>query len=259
MPDVEDWIDPIRALMGLAITIFLVILRFEAEKFGAAEYDEPTRDGHRASFLRRLSWFLLGFALVGALLLVHPSPRDELGITLGDRGEALLFGFGFGAVGTLQAAAYAYFRYGRIRFPPAWTYPGAVLNAVATAFIDEATFRGAVLGFLLLIGVDPLAAIVVQGLLYTLATRTGAPGRGRYMFLLTLVGGLVLGWVVVATGAIGAAFLAHAITRIAVFVSTGHAGQPARRGEEIEESWEFRRPPPGWRPLDDDEGIAHDR
>ncbi len=221
MPDVEDLVDPIRALMGLAITIFLVILRFEAEKFGAAEYDEPTRDGHRASFLRRLSWFLLGFALVGALLLVYPNPRDELGLSLGDRGEALLFGFGFGAVGTLQAAAYAFIRYGRIRFPPGWTYPGA----------------------------------------YTLATRTGAPGRGRYMFVLTLVGGFVLGWVVVVTGAIGAAFLAHAITRIAVFVCTGHAGQPARRGEEIEESWEFRRPPPGWRPLDDDDddGAARGR
>jgi len=256
---VEEWVDPIRSLVALAITIFLVILRFEAEKFGAAEYDEPTRDGHRASFLRRLSWIFLGFGFVLALLLVHPSPRDELGLALGNRAEVLLFGFGFGAVGTLQAAAYAYYRYGRIRFPPAWTYPGAILNAIGTAFIDEATFRGAVLGLLLLVGIDPPVAVLIQGLLYTLATRTGAPGRGRYMFVLTLVGGLVAGWIVVATGAIGAAFLAHAITRIAVFVCTGHAGQPALRGHEIEESWEFRRPPPGWRPLDDDERFASDR
>lgn len=255
----EEWGDPIRALVALAITLFLVILRFEAEKFGAAEYDEPGRDGSRASFLRRLSWILLGFALVGALLLVHPNPAAELGITLGDRAQVLLFGFGFGAVGTLQAAAYAYYRYGMIRFPPAWTYPGAVLNAIGTAFIDEATFRGAVLGLLLLVGIDPLAAIAIQALLYTLATRTGAPGRGRYMLVLTLVGGFVVGWVTVTTGAIGAAFLAHAITRIAVFVCTGHAGQPALRGHEIEETWEFRRPPPGWRPLDADDGSSGQR
>lgn len=245
----EEWVDPIRTLVALAITFFLVLLRFEAEKFGAAEYDEPTRDGRRASFLRRLSWILLGFALAGSLLLVHPNPVRDLGITLGDRTQALLFGFGFGAAGTLQAVAYAYFRYGRIRFPPAWTYPGAVLNAIGTAFIDEVTFRGAVLGLLLLVGINPVTAIVAQAFLYTLATRTGAPGRGRYMFVLTLLGGLAAGWTVVATGAIGAAFLAHAITRTAVFVCTGHAGQPALRGEEIEETWEFKRPPPGWRPL----------
>jgi membrane protease YdiL (CAAX protease family) len=256
---VEEWVDPIRVLVALAITFFLVMLRFEAEKFGAAEYDEPSRDGHRASFLRRLSWILLGFALVGALLLVHPDADGELGIGLGDRAEVLLFGFGFGAVGMLQAAAYAFYRYGRIRFPPAWTYPGAVLNAIGTAFIDEVTFRGAVLGLLLLVGLDPLVAILTQGLLYTLATRTGAPGRGRYMFFLTLVGSLVAGWVTVTTGAVGAAFLAHAITRISVFVCTGHAGQPALRGQEIEETWEFRRPPPGWRPLDADDEAAHQR
>jgi membrane protease YdiL (CAAX protease family) len=249
--------ETLRVLVALAIAGFLVILRFEAEKFGAAEYDEPTRDGHRASFPRRVSWILLGFALVGALLLVHPAAAD-LGITLGDRGEALLLGFGFGALGTLQAAAYALFRYGKIRLPPAWTYPGAVLNGIGTAFLDEVTFRGAVLGLLLLIGINPVTAVVMQAFLYTLATRTGAPGRGRYMFVLTLAGGLAAGWLTATTGAIGAAFLAHAITRVSVFVCTGHAGQPSRRGEEIEETWEYRTPPRGWRPLDrpDDGGPS---
>jgi membrane protease YdiL (CAAX protease family) len=257
---VEEWVDPIRVLVALAITLFLVILRFEAETFGAAEYDEPTRDGRRTSLLRRVSWILVGFALVGALLLVHPNPAADLGLTLGDRGEALVLGFAFGALGTIQAIIYAYYRYGRIRFPPAWTYPGAVLNAIGTAFLDEATFRGAVLGLLLLVGINPVTAVVVQAFLYTLATRTGAPGRGRYMFVLTLVGGLVTGWLTVASGAIGAAFLAHAVTRIAVFVCTGHAGQPALRGQEIEESWEYNRPPPGWQALDrPDDGPQAER
>jgi len=252
--------ETLRVLVALAIAVFLVILRFEAEKFGAAEYDEPTRDGRRSSFLRRLSWILLGFGLVAAMLVVHPAAADDLGITLGDRGEALLLGFGFGALGTLQAGAYAYYRYGLIRLPPAWTYPGALLNGIGTAFLDEATFRGAVLGLLLLGGLNPATAVIIQAFLYTLATRTGAPGRGRYMFLLTLVGGLATGWLTTTTGAIGAAFLAHAITRVAVFVCTGHAGQPALRGEEVEESWEYRPAPQGWRLLDrPDEGGPADR
>lgn len=252
--------ETLRALVGLAIAVFLVILRFEAEKFGAAEYDEPSRDGRRASFVLRLSWVLLGFGLVGTMLIVHPNAAGDLGIMLGDRGEALLLGFGFGALGTLQAAAYAYFRYSRIRLPPPWTYPGAVFNAVGTAFLDEATFRGAVLGYLMLAGINPMTAVIVSAFLYALATRTGAPGRGRYMFVLTLVGGLAAGWLTVTTGAIGAAFLAHAVTRIAVFVCTGHAGQPALRGQEIEETWEFRTAPLGWRSLDrPDDGKPTER
>ncbi len=250
--------ETLRVLVALAIAVFLVILRFEAEKFGAAEYDEPARDGRWASLPRRLGWIGLGFAFVGVLVAVHPNAAAELGITLGNRGEALLLGFGFGALGTIQAAAYAYSRYGKIRLPPAWTYPGAVLNGMATAFIDEATFRGAVLGFLLLAGINPATAVVMQAFLYTLATRTGAPGRGRYMFVLTLVGGLAAGWLTTVTGAIGAALLAHATTRIAVFVCTGHAGQPALRGQEIEETWENRTPPRGWHLLDrpDDGGPS---
>ena len=254
----DGWIDSIRTLVALAITLLLVLLRAEAETFGAAEYDEPTREGGFASFSRRVSWFVVGLGLIVALMLAHPNAAGDLGIGLGDRLEAILLGFGFGVVGTLQAVGYAYYRYGLIRLPPGWTYPGAVLNAVGTAFIDEVTFRGAILGFLLLAGVDPALAILAQAFTYTLATRTGAPGRGAYMFVLTLVGGLVAGWATVATGAVGAAFLAHVVTRIAVFVATGHAGRPAPRGKEIEESWEYRRPPRGWRSIDapDDRGPA---
>ncbi|MDA8238348.1 MAG: CPBP family intramembrane metalloprotease [Chloroflexi bacterium] len=250
----EEWVHPLRALLALAITLLLVLLRLEAETFGAAEFDEPARDGRGAPLLRRLSWYVLGLGLVAALLLVHPDPAGDLGLGLGDRGRAIVLGFAGAALGTLQAAAFATYRYGRIRFPPAWTYPGAVLNAVGTAFLDEAAFRGAILGMLLLGGLDPLPAVVIQALLYALATRTGAPGRSRYMLALTLGIGLFGGWLTVLTGAIGASFLAHAVTRIAVFVTTGHAGRPALRGEEVEESWEYRQAPPGWHSLDRPDG-----
>ena len=49
---------------------------------------------------------------------------------------------------------------------------------------------------------------------------------------------------------IGAAFLGHAITRVAVFLTTGHAGQPPARGTEVEEVEKRRRTPEGWRAVD---------
>jgi membrane protease YdiL (CAAX protease family) len=126
-------------------------------------------------------------------------------------------------------------------------YPGALLNEIATAFVDEAVFRGALLGFLVIVGVDANAAILAQALTYTLATRLGAPGGNREMFLLSLVIGLVAGWATVLTGGIAASFLGHAVTRVAVFLTTGHAGQPAPRGTEVEEIERRRRAPEGWR------------
>ena len=166
-------------------------------------------------------------------MFIAPDPESDFHLTLGDRVQAIALGFAYGVVGTLQALAYAMVRYRRIRFPDVGSYPTSLINAGLTAFIDEATFRGVVLGFLLLTGMEPWIAIVVQTLLYTLATRTGAPGRVPYMLFLSLGIGLVGGWLTVATGAIGAAFIGHTITRFSVFLVTGHAGQvggPGHRG-----------------------------
>ena len=51
------------------------------------------------------------------------------------------------------------------------------------------------------------------------------------------------------TGGIGAAFLGHAITRIAIFLTTGHAGIPKPRGTEDEEVARRRATPKGWQVL----------
>ena len=85
-------------------------------------------------------------------------------------------------------------------------------------------------------GLDPTLANIIQALLYTLTTRLGAPGRDRYLLVLTLGIGLIGGWLTVATGGIAAAFLGHAITRFAVFLCTGHTGpdeaaRPRGRGD----------------------------
>ena len=237
----------LRALVTLGIASLLCLLRLEAATFRAAEYDEPSADGRASTFRLRMGWYVLGLSLVVAALVIHPAPASDLLLGLGDRAGAILGGFALGAIGTGQAVLFARRRYARLRMPPLWSYPDALLNALGTALIDEATFRGLILGFLLLAGIDPTLAIIAQALLYVLATRTAAPGRSPYVFALALWMGLAAGWLTAVTGGIGAAFLGHAVTRIAVFVCTGHAGQPAARGHEAEDSWEYRRSPDGWR------------
>jgi Type II CAAX prenyl endopeptidase Rce1-like len=242
----------LRVLVGLGITLLLVMLRLEAEPFGAAEYDEPIR-GRRRSPLRRLGWYVLGVGGVLALLFVHPSAGIDLRLTVGDpanRAGAILLGFALGLGGVALAVGAAFVRYRRIRLPTVGAYPGGILNEVMTAFIDEATFRGALLGYLLWLGAPLNLAILAQAFAYTLSTRLGAPGRDRYMFLLSLVIGLVGGWAAYLTSGIGASFFGHAITRVAIFLATGHAGQLAPRGTEPEEVERRRRAPDGWRVVE---------
>lgn len=245
----DEYIEPLRALIAVGLAMLLVMLRVDAERFGTAEYYEATRDGERPRVRRRLGWYALGIGISFVMLAIHPDPQRELFLGSGDRVGAVLGGLLYGAIGVAQAVGFATYRYRRIRFPETSSYPGALLNSTATALIDEVAFRGAILGLLLSVGLDATVAVVIQTLLYALATRLGAPGRDRYLLILSLAIGFAGGWLTAATGGIAAAFLGHAITRFAVFLCTGHVGQTRPRGRETEEIEQRRRPPDGWRVI----------
>ncbi len=249
VPFVSHVPDPLLVLIAFGLTGLLVLLRFDAERFGAAEYDETDRWGNPPSLRRRLAWYTLGIGGILVVLEIHPNPAGDLFLGLGDRLGAVVLGLTAGAVGTAIALGIAFYRYRYLRFPPAASYPGALINALATAFVDEAVFRGLVFGFLVVVGMDPTVANIIQALLYGLATRLGAPGRPLYMLVTSLVIGLAGGWLTGVTGGIGAAFLGHAITRMAIFLATGHAGLPRARGAEDEEVARQRQTPEGWRVL----------
>lgn len=250
----------LRVLVGLGFTLLLVMLRIEAQRFGAAEYDEPVR-GVSPSILRKLAWYILGIGGIAVLTLVHPTPEFSLHLTVGDR-AGILLAIVLAAIGVGQAVGRAWLHYHRLRLPDISAYPAGLANEVITAFIDEAVFRGALIGYLLWAmaggvaagvissGTADQIAIVGSAVIYVLATRLGAPGRDRYMLAVAAAIGLVGGWASVVTGGIGASFLGHASTRIAIFLTTGHAGQPPAKGTEVEDVERRRRTPDGWRVVD---------
>ncbi|HSL77414.1 MAG TPA: CPBP family intramembrane glutamic endopeptidase [Candidatus Limnocylindrales bacterium] len=255
----EALFDISRGLIVIGLMLLLVLLRLDAERFGTAEYYETTRDGERPRIRRRVAWYGLGAALVVAIAYIHPSPQAELFLGTGDRLGAVTGGLIFAGLGVAQALAFATLRYQRIRFPDISSYPGALLNSTATAFIDEATFRGVIFGTMWTLGLDANLANVIQTLLYALTTRLGAPGRDRYLLVLTLAVGFIGGWLTAVTGGIAAAFLGHAATRFAVFLATGHTGQTLPKGREIEEIDRRRRPPDGWRVIGSRESVQRER
>ena len=140
------------------------MLRFDAERFDAAEYDDVDRWGSKPSLVRRLAWYTLGIGGILAVLWIHPNPATDLFLGLGDRLSAVMLGLAYGAIGTAIALGIALYRYHTVRLPPVMSYPGAILNAVATAFFDEAVFRGLLFGYLLAAGIQPNLANLIQAL-----------------------------------------------------------------------------------------------
>src|SRR5205814_7777647 len=102
--------------------LLLVLLRLDAERFGAAEYDETASDGHSPSFRTRLAWYLIGTALVVAAVWIRPEEDLDLRLGTGDRVAAIIAGFAWAALGTSQAVAFALSRYRHLRFPPVASY-----------------------------------------------------------------------------------------------------------------------------------------
>jgi len=239
----------LETLIILAIVGLLVLLRFDAARFGAADYDDEESPGGIRNRLGRLSWYFFGLLLIVAVYFLYPQPLAELHLQIGDpRAFVFLAGVGLAVLGMGFAAAYAWWRYGGVRFPPAHRYPAGILNALATAFIDEATWRGIILGLLLQSNWPTWGAIGTQAVLYALATRLGGPGRPRALLLMSLAIGLIGGWLTVVTGGIGAILVAHAVTRFAIFVVTGHAGQvtPSAAFDEETVEADAKLTPPGW-------------
>ena len=66
-------------------------------------------------------------------------------------------------------------RYHNLRLPDVAAYPGALLNEIATAFVDEAVFRGALLGFMVIGGIDPNLALLAQAFAYASPPASGPP------------------------------------------------------------------------------------
>ncbi|HEX9045348.1 MAG TPA: CPBP family glutamic-type intramembrane protease [Candidatus Limnocylindrales bacterium] len=220
--------ETLRILVSIGFAMLLVLLRFDSERFGVAEHLVVVPHVPPVVARRRIAWYGLAIAIAASIVLVHPDPRGALGLDPGELGPTLLLGLLAAAFGVLQAAAVGYLRHDRLRTTFGRGAEWTIANGLATSLVDEVAFRGAVLGFLLLTGAGPLVAVLGETFLYALATRTTVAGVDRYLLALALGIGFVGGIVTLASGGVGAAFIGHAATRLAVALFLG------ARGDEVD-------------------------
>ena len=251
--------ESIEFLLVVGLMGLLFLLRLDAQRFGVAEYDDSRPRPRLAG-------------LAPATRLVRPGPRPAccwstgcipqpvtvLHLDMGpDRERALIYGLAAGIGGIVLAFLFAWFRYGGFRLPAPGAYPGAILNSVGTAVIDEALFRGIMLGLLLHAGVSAPLAIAIQAIA---VRRRDAPvdqgsQQGDAVHRPRHRRSWAAGWSSRRSG-IGAAVVAHAITRFGVFLATGHSDQARPVGWEPEEVAGRALPPKGWDLVGDETGVA---
>src|SRR5450759_4529749 len=90
LPGISDVPEPLLVLMAVGLAGLLVLLRFDAERFGAAEYDDLDRWGNPPSLRRRLAWYTLGIGGILVIMEIHPNAEGDLFLGLGDRLGALI-------------------------------------------------------------------------------------------------------------------------------------------------------------------------
>jgi hypothetical protein len=211
-----SFFESLRLAIAVGLTIFMVLLRFDAERIIRSDYFR-----YRTPWMGPVSYYILvvGFALGIALIL--PSGRAQLFLTGGQADEMLPIMLLFVAVALLNAVALAFLRYGSILPLPLELLPTRVLGAAANAISEELQFRSIVLGMLLFAGVPAGWAIAVQALVYGFAHRRLWRDRDWYF----LLGSVILGWaagvVTVETGSIIPAIVGHFAVTMALFAFAG--------------------------------------
>jgi hypothetical protein len=211
-----SFLDSLRLAIAFGLTLFLVLLRFDAERITRSDYFR-----YRTPWMGPLSYYVLviGFAIGIAVIL--PSGNEQLFLTGGQTGEMLPVMLAFVVVALLNAAALAFLRYGGILPLPVELLPSRVIGAAANAISEELQFRSIVLGMLLFAGLDTGLALAVQALVYGLAHRRLWRDRDWYF----LLGSVLLGWaagvVTVNTGSVIPAIVGHFAVTMSLFAFAG--------------------------------------
>ena len=209
--------ESLRLAIALGLTIFLVLLRFDAERIMRSDYFR-----YRTPWMGPVSYHVLviGFALGIALIL--PNGREQLFLTGGDPESVLPVMLAFVAVGIINGLALAFLRYGGILPLPIELLPSRVIGAAANAISEELQFRSIVMGMLLFSGLfSPGWAIAIQAGLYGVVQRRAWRERDWYF----IAGSVVLGWAAgvatFETGSVIPAIVGHFAVSMSFFAFAG--------------------------------------
>ena len=211
-----SFVDSLRLAICLGLTLFLVLLRFDAERITRSDYFR-----YRTPWMGPVSYYILVGAFAIGIAIILPNGRGHLFLTRPEPGTMLPLVLGFAAVGILNAVAFAFRWYGGITPLPTSLLPSRLLGAGASAVADELQFRSIVLGMLIFAGIEAGIAVIIQALLYGLAQRRLWRERQWYFLIGSVILGYACGWATVLTGSVLPAMVGHFVVIAALFAFAG--------------------------------------
>jgi hypothetical protein len=211
-----SFFDSLRLAIALGLSLFVVLLRFDAERITRSDYFR-----YRTPWMGPVSYYVLVIGFTIGIALILPQGREILFLTGGDPEEVLPVMLLFVAVALANAVALAFLRYGSILPLPLELLPTRILGAAANAVSEELQFRSIVLGMLLFAGVPAGWAIAAQAVVYGLAQRRLWRDRDWYFLAASVLLGWAAGVATVETGSVIPAIVGHFAVTMSLFAFAG--------------------------------------
>jgi len=215
-------LDELRIAAAVGVVGLLLLIRFDAARFGAAEYDPGPDLDTPGALVVRAAWPILAMLLSVVLAVFLPGGRAVMGLDAAASDAASTLGLALAVsglgIGVLLWLAWL----DGHRWPPALIplryWPRAALDAMGAALVDEIVFRAILFSLLLAMGLPVWTAYLIQLLVYGLATRLGMLAETLPLLVGAMVLGAVNGWLVLVTGGIVAPLIVHVVLRFTALV-----------------------------------------
>jgi predicted Abi (CAAX) family protease len=213
-----SFVDSLQVAIALGLTVFMVLLRFDAERIMRSDYFR-----YRTAWLGPLSYYALVLIFALGIAWILPQGRVTLFLTGGEPGTVLPVMITFGVVAVLNGAAFAFLRFGAIRPIPSQLLPSRIVGAAANALAEEIQFRSIVLGMLIFATGPQWAGLanLVQALLYGIVHRRLLEERDWYFLAGSVLLAYGAGAATLATGSVIPAIVGHFAVTMGIFAFAG--------------------------------------
>lgn len=212
-----SFFESLRLAIALGLTIFMVLLRFDAERIMRSDYFR-----FRTAWFAPVSYYALVLLFALGITWILPNGRHQLFLTGGESGAVLPVMVVFAIVALLNGAALAYLRFGGIVPLPTELLPSRIIGAAVNAIAEEIQFRSIVLGMLVFAMPEQAAlANAIQALLYGVVHRRLWRERDWYFLLGSVVLGYATGAATLATGSVVPAIVGHFAVTVGLFAFAG--------------------------------------
>ena len=212
-----SFVESLRLAIALGLTVFMVLLRFDAERIMRSDYFR-----HRTAWLAPMSYYALVIVFAAGITFVLPKGRLQLFLAGGEAGTVLPVMLVFTVVALANGLAFAYLRFGGIVPMALPLLPSRLIGAAANAIAEEIQFRSIVLGMLLFAFPDQAVAMnILQAILYGVVHRRLWAERDWYFLAGAVILGYGAGLATLATGSVVPAIVGHFAVTVSLFAFSG--------------------------------------